>query len=69
VGGHYRFRFMHSSARGARTVARIAHDDENGQPLLQTSVSGELSPLTEVSARAAFFAMPAMSLMLIARIH
>lgn len=70
VVGSYRFRFMHnSSERGARTVARIEHEDEAGQPLLQTSVSGQLGPLTEASARAAFFAMPAMSLMLIARIH
>ena len=69
VAGRYRFRFMHSSERGARTVARINHEDEAGLLLLQTSVSGALCPLTEASARAAFFAMPAMSLMLIARIH
>lgn len=68
VAGGYRFRFMHSSRGGARTVARIDHEDEAG-PLLQTSVSGQLQPLTEASARAAFFAMPAMSLMLIWRIH
>lgn len=65
VAGHYRFRFMQAEAR---MIARIDHDDEAG-PLLQTSVAGRLAPLTAASARAAFFAMPAYSLMLIARIH
>jgi len=65
VAGRYRFRFMHGAQR---TVARIEHEDEAG-PLLQTSVSGALQPLTAASARAAFFAVPALSLMLIARIH
>ena len=65
VAGRYRFRFMQASDR---TVARIDHEDDEGL-LLQTSVSGHLAPLTEASARAAFFAMPAMSLMLMARIH
>jgi DUF1365 family protein len=65
VAGRYRFRFMQA---GQRTVARIDHEDADGL-LLQTSVSGDLAPLTEAGARAAFFAMPAMSLMLVARIH
>ena len=70
VAGHYRFRFMHQfdGQTSGRTVARIDHGDEAG-PLLQTSVSGRLSLLTEASARAAFFAVPLMSLMLVARIH
>jgi uncharacterized protein len=65
VEGRYRFRFLHA---GMRTVARIAHDDDEG-PLLTTSISGHLQPLTRASARAAFFALPAFSLMLMARIH
>lgn len=65
VQGQYRFRFMRSAAR---IVARVDHDDADG-PLLQTSQSGALQPLTAASARAAFFAVPAMTLMLIARIH
>lgn len=65
VAGRYRFRFLHT---GMRTVARIAHEDEQG-PLLTTSISGRLQPLTRCSARAAFFAHPAFSLMLMARIH
>ncbi|MCX2863961.1 DUF1365 domain-containing protein [Paucibacter sp. PLA-PC-4] len=65
VEGRYRFRFLHT---GLRTVARIEHEDEQG-PLLTTSISGQLQPLTNASARAAFFAHPAFSLMLMARIH
>jgi len=70
VSGSYRFNFMHSTQTGLqRTVARITHVDAEGQVLLQTSVSGELAPLSRESARAAFFAMPALSLMVMARIH
>ncbi len=65
VQGEYRFRFMRTAGR---TVARIDHDDAEG-PLLQTSVSGELQPLTPRSARAAFFGMPLMTVGVIARIH
>jgi uncharacterized protein len=65
VQGRYRFRFMRTADR---TVARIDHDDDAG-PLLQTSVSGHLVPLTERSARAAFFGMPMMTLGVLAHIH
>ncbi len=68
VGG-YRFRFMRSrSPAGERCVARIDHEDADGV-LLQTSLSGRLKPLTQASARAAFFGMPMMSFGVIARIH
>ncbi|MCV2353578.1 DUF1365 domain-containing protein [Paucibacter sp. B2R-40] len=70
VAGRYRFRFMHSSGPGGlRTIARVDHEDDNGELLLQTSVSGQLQPLSEASARAAFFAVPALSLLVLARIH
>jgi len=65
VEGDYRFRFMRTADR---IVARIDHDDETG-PLLQTSVSGMLTPLTRACARRAFFGMPLMTLGVIARIH
>jgi len=65
VQGGYRFRFMRTDDR---VLARIDHEDAEG-PLLQTSVSGRLLPLTAASARAAFLAMPWMSLAVIARIH
>lgn len=65
VEGGYRFRFLHSVDH---TVVCIDHDDAAG-PLLLTSISGALQPLTRSSARAAFWALPAFSLMLMARIH
>ncbi|MEO8155078.1 MAG: DUF1365 domain-containing protein [Rhizobacter sp.] len=77
VAGSYRFRFLrtglHPTADGLRkdsqrTVVRIDHDDENG-PLLQTSVSGRLVPLSARSTRAAFFGMPLMTVFVVARIH
>jgi DUF1365 family protein len=75
TSGLYRFRFMRTdlghaaapTARG-RTVVRIDHEDAEGV-LLQTSVSGELTPLDAASRRAAFFGMPLMTLGVIARIH
>jgi hypothetical protein len=77
VQGRYAFRFLHSDrlAAGAaalnctgRTLARIDHHDDQG-PLLQTSVSGVLEPLTAASMRRAFFGMPLMTLGVVARIH
>jgi uncharacterized protein len=71
VTGNYRFRFMRIAAEGPRperTVVRIDHDDAQG-PLIQTSVSGTLEPLTSQAARRAFFGMPLMTLGVVARIH
>ena len=79
VEGRYRFRFMrtaHPTATALRShpdaiehvVACIAHDDAQG-PLLQTSVSGALVPLTAASLQRAFWGMPLMSAGVIARIH
>jgi DUF1365 family protein len=65
VQGRYRFRFMRTADR---TVARVDHDDDHG-PLLQTSVSGRLQPLTAARARGAFFGTPLMTLGVVARIH
>lgn len=65
VEGRYRFRFMRA---GDRVVARVDHDDAQG-PLLHTSLAGRLQPLTHASARAAFLAMPALTLVVVARIH
>ena len=77
VAGEYRFRFMrtdlHPSAGPSRrdrqrTVARIDHHDTAGV-LLQTSISGELEPLSKRALRAAFFKWPLMTLGVVARIH
>lgn len=67
VEGRYRFRFLVSPQR-ERTVVRIDHDDADG-PLLQTSVSGVLEPLTRHAIRRALWGQPLMTLALIARIH
>jgi DUF1365 family protein len=72
VAGRYRFRFMCSAPtaqQSARTVVRIDHDDADGRPLLQTSVSGELQPLTRAALQRAVLRRPLLTLALIARIH
>jgi len=77
--GRYRFRFMrtgpwgtHATQGGSeqpeRLVVRIDHDDAQG-PLVQTSQSGTLAPLTERSARQAFWRWPLMTLAVVWRIH
>ena len=71
IEGGYRFRFMRctdASTHLERTVARIDYDDAQG-PLLQTSVSGTLTPLTAASLRAAVWRMPWLTLGVVARIH
>jgi hypothetical protein len=77
MDGGYRFRFMRTDLHSfqekrrnhpARIVARVDHDDADG-PLLQTSVSGSLAPLTRRSSLDAFVRMPLMTLGVIARIH
>jgi uncharacterized protein len=65
--GSYRFRFLFDAAR-LRTVARIDYDDPSG-PLLQTSVSGSLEPVTPASLRQALWQHPLMTLGVVARIH
>ncbi len=65
VQGRYRFRFMRTASR---TVARVDHDNDEG-PLLETSVSGHLQPLTAQASRRAFFGTPLMTLGVMARIH
>jgi DUF1365 family protein len=65
VSGGYRFRFLRT---GTATVARIEHDDAEG-PLLRTSVSGTLEPLSAAALRGAFLRMPLMTLGVVARIH
>ncbi|MFZ2386610.1 MAG: DUF1365 domain-containing protein [Polaromonas sp.] len=69
VSGGYRFRFLRTRHEGEdRTVVRIDHDDATG-PLLQTSVSGTLLPLSPRTQRRALWGYPAMTLAVMARIH
>ncbi len=67
VEGGYRFRFMVTPDRG-RTVARVDFDDANG-PLIETSVSGALEPLTALTLRRALWGYPAMTVGVVLRIH
>jgi len=71
VEGRYRFRFLvrgESALSPRHTMACIDHDDTAG-PLLRTSVSGALEPLSRASARRALVSMPLMTLGIVARIH
>jgi uncharacterized protein len=67
VEGQYRFRFMTTEDR-SRTVARIDYDDAQGA-LINTSVSGDLQPLSVQAVRKAIFSYGVMTLGVIARIH
>jgi len=72
VSGGYRFRFMRTWAgpagQPARCVARVAHDDAHG-PLLLTSVSGSLAPLTPAALRGVLWRMPLLVVGVVLRIH
>ena len=69
LSGRYRFRFLRSQAPAPEEVlVRIDHDDESG-PLLRTSVGGQLEPVTRASLRRVLLEHPAMTLMIVARIH
>jgi uncharacterized protein len=65
VEGNYRFRFMTTKQN---TLARVDYDDGTG-PLLETSVSGELEPISPQSIRKALWRYPMMTFGVIARIH
>ena len=73
VEGSYRFRFMRTIKKVNNidkecVVARIDYHDNQG-PLLLTSISGRLEPLTTRSAANAFFRHPLMTIGVISRIH
>jgi len=70
--GDYRFRFMRTDLDAddghGRTAVRVElHVD--GAPLLVTSVSGRVEPLTRRAVRFALWTLPAMTAMIVARIH
>jgi DUF1365 family protein len=67
--GRYRFRFMRTGQGGKeRTVVRVDHDDALG-PLIRTSVSGQLQSITPQALRQVLWRYPAMTLMVVLRIH
>ena len=70
--GEYAFRFLRTdlAARDetGRTSVRVElHVD--GAPLLLTSVSGRIEPLTRSAVRFALWTLPAMTAVIVARIH
>ena len=69
IEGQYRFRFMRVQRQGAEmVVARIDYDDAQG-PVLQTSVSGNLQPLSPNLVRRALWRYPAMTIGVVFHIH
>jgi DUF1365 family protein len=71
VQGGYRFRFLltrPSADAAPRWIGRIDYDDGDG-PLLLTSVSGALQPLSDRALLRALIAYPAFTFGVIARIH
>ena len=69
VQGRYAFRFMCTQGAGLpRSVVRIDHSDSQGA-LLQTSISGHVTPATPALLRQAFWAHPVQSWAVTARIH
>ncbi|MCX8114842.1 MAG: DUF1365 domain-containing protein [Burkholderiaceae bacterium] len=70
VEGDYRFRFVLTNRAPPRFVARIDYHDRGGAgPLLRTSISGALRPLTEARLALTFVGYPLFTLGVIARIH
>ena len=72
ISGQYRFRFMRCGGtqpgEAQRAVARIEHDDADG-PLLLTSISGTLEPLTRRRLHQALWRMPLLTVGVLVRIH
>ncbi|MBU3562219.1 DUF1365 domain-containing protein [Polynucleobacter sp. Tro8-14-1] len=65
---HFRFLFPQDSSSGKNNVCRIElHED--GQPLINTSISGTSRPLSRANIMLALLRYPLMSLGVIFRIH
>jgi uncharacterized protein len=70
VQGAYRFRFfLQFFGHRPRVLARVDLDTPLGEPLIQTSISGALHPVSKALLRKAALAQPLHSLMLVARIQ
>lgn len=67
VRGRYAFRFHFGPERW---LARIDYfDDDDGAPLIATSISGAVRPLTRKGARALLARYPVFTIGVVARIH
>lgn len=65
VEGHYRFRL---AEKADRMLMRIDYHDTQGL-LLNTSISGRMTPLTPTTALAALLRQPLLTFAIISRIH
>ena len=65
VEGHYRFRL---AEKADRMLMRIDYHDAQG-PLLNTSISGRMTPLTPTATVAALLRQPLLTFAIIGRIH
>ncbi len=65
VRGHYVFHFINTPER---SVARVDYDDASG-PLIYTSISGSLEPLTDRAVLRAVLRYPAYTFGVVLRIH
>jgi DUF1365 family protein len=73
IQGSYRFRFLLSTQQDdksslASTAARIDYDDDGG-PLLLTSIAGKTVALSDRAVTRAFLAYPMMTFGVVAKIH
>jgi DUF1365 family protein len=66
VAGTYRFRFHFAHERW---MARIDYDNDDGEPLLETSISGAATPLSRSAVRGLLWRYRWFTLGVIARIH
>lgn len=65
VRGHYVFHFINTKER---SVARVDYDDAEG-PLIYTSISGSLMPLTDRAVLRAVLRYPAFTFGVVLKIH
>jgi DUF1365 family protein len=65
VRGHYVFHFINTDER---SVARVDYDDASG-PLIYTSISGSLEPLTDRAVLRAVLRYPVFTFGVVLRIH
>jgi uncharacterized protein len=66
VTGTYRFRFHFARERW---LARIDYDGDDGEPLLETSISGTAAPLSRGAVRSLLWRYRWFTLGVVARIH
>lgn len=69
VKGQYHFCFMRSEHQDGLKTSVLIHYHEAEKPILKTSISGTLLPITPATLRRALWRYPAMTIMIMLRIH